>query len=180
MDYNPVQTTPFSIKEKIKIRVWNLVNISLFKYSPFFLRKYRIALIRIFGGKIDWSCSINRKTLIDLPWNLSMCKYSSTGENVWLYCLDKISIGEKSCIGKDVYLLTGSHDINTKNFNLITAPIKIGIGVWISTGAYVLPGVEINNYSVVAAGSVVVKNVDCKTVVGGNPAKYLKKRDIKE
>lgn len=91
-----------------------------------------------------------------------------------------ISIGEFSCIGKDVYLLTGSHDIEKNTFDLITRPITIGDGCWIATASTILPGISIGDYSVVAAGSVVCKSVDDNTVVGGNPAKFIKKRIIND
>lgn len=91
-----------------------------------------------------------------------------------------ISIGELTCIGKDVYLLTGSHDIDTHTFDLVTKPITIGNGCWIATAATVLQGTSIDDYSVVAANSVVCKNIESHSVVGGNPAKFIKKRIIKE
>jgi putative colanic acid biosynthesis acetyltransferase WcaF len=76
--------------------------------------------------------------------------------------------------------MTGSHDVSSKHFNLVTSPIKIGAGVWVSTGSYILPGVSIGDYAVIAAGSVVVKNVEPWSIVGGNPAKFIKKRAIVE
>lgn len=91
-----------------------------------------------------------------------------------------IHIGEFSCIGKDVYLLTGSHDIEKSTFDLITRPIPIGDGCWIATASTILPGIHIGTYSVVAAGSVVCKSVESNSVVGGNPAKFIKKRIIHE
>lgn len=91
-----------------------------------------------------------------------------------------ISIGDFSCIGKDVYLLTGSHDIEKDTFDLITRPITIGDGCWIATASTILPGISIGDYSVVAAGSVVCKSVDDNTVVGGNPAKFIKRRIIND
>ena len=94
--------------------------------------------------------------------------------------MDDISIGELSCIGKDVDLLTGSHDIECSTFDLVTRPITIGNGCWIATASTILPGVSVGDYSVVAAGSVVTKNVEEHSVVGGNPAKFIKKRIIKE
>lgn len=94
--------------------------------------------------------------------------------------MDDISIGELSCIGKDVYLLTGSHDIECSTFDLVTRQITIGNGCWIATASTILPGVSVGDYSVVAAGSVVTKNVEEHSVVGGNPAKFIKKRIIKE
>lgn len=91
-----------------------------------------------------------------------------------------IVIGEFSCIGKDVYLLTGSHDIEKATFDLVTRPITIGDGCWIATDSTVLPGIDIGDYSVVAAGSVVCRPVEPNSVVGGNPAKFIKRRILKE
>ena len=180
MNFIPIQTTPFSLSTKIKIRVWKMINHTFFRYSPFFFRKYRIAWVRLFGANLSWSCSLDRKTIIDLPWNLTMGNLSSLGEGSWIYCLDKITLGEHTCIGKNVFLMTGSHDVSSKHFNLVTSPIKIGAGVWVSTGSYILPGVSIGDYAVIAAGSVVVKNVEPWSIVGGNPAKFIKKRAIVE
>jgi putative colanic acid biosynthesis acetyltransferase WcaF len=178
--YSPIQSSLFSLKLKMKAKLWSVVNNTLFRFSPFFFRKWRVFLIRIFGGEVDWSCSLNRLCRIDHPWNLKMGRLSSLGEKSWVYCLDKIFIGEKCCIGNEVMLLTGSHKIDSTNFELITKPIRINDGVWISTKAIILPSIEIGDFAVVGAGSVVVKNVDSFSVVGGNPAKFLKKRVINE
>lgn len=105
---------------------------------------------------------------------------SSLGERCWVYAMEEINIGKFSYIGKDVYLLTGSHDITRSTFDLITKPITIGEGCWIATASTVLLDISIGDYNVVAAGSVVVKNVEEHSVVGGNPAKFIKKRIIEE
>ena len=88
-------------------------------------------------------------------------------------------IGKNVCIGEDVRLITGSHDVTSPHFNLVTRPITINDNVWIATGAIVLPGVTIGEGAVVGAGSVVTKDVEPWTVVGGNPAKFIKKRELK-
>ena len=75
-------------------------------------------------------------------------------------------------------LLAGYHDISTLNFAFRTKPITIGSCVWIATGAMVLPGVAIGDGAVVAAGAVVTKDVEPWTVVGGNPARFIKKRTM--
>lgn len=94
--------------------------------------------------------------------------------------MDKIYIGEKTCIGKDVYLLTGSHDISSPTFNLTTKPIYIGNCCWLTTGVTILPGVSLGDGCVVSANSTVTKNIKSWQIVGGNPAKFIKKRIIKE
>ena len=185
MEFNPVQTNQMPSHLKLKNAAWKVVNNTLFRFSPShfaFFRKWRVLLVRAFGGKIDWNASMHPSAIIDYPWNLIMASRSSLGEKCWVYAMDSISIGEFSCIGKDVYLLTGSHDLEKPTFDLITRPIIIGNGCWISTGSIILPGVGIGNYnySVVAAGSVVCKSIENETVVGGNPAKFIKKRVIKD
>ena len=104
---------------------------------------------------------------------------SSIGSGAWVYALDKIMIGKNVCIGEDVRLITGSHDVTSPHFNLVTRPITINDNVWIATGAIVLPGVTIGEGAVVGAGSVVTKDVEPWTVVAGNPAKFIKKRELK-
>ena len=115
-----------------------------------------------------------------LSMELSIGDQSSIGEHAWIYCLDKITIGKNCCIGEDVRLLTGSHDVHVPTFDLVTKPISIKDDVWIATGAYVLPGVTIGEGSVVGAGSVVTKDVEPWTVVAGNPAKFIKRRELKD
>lgn len=179
MEYNPIQTNAMPIKDKIKNLFWTYINMTLFRFTPShfkIFRKFRVGLLKMFGAKLDWTVSIHPTAKIDYPWNLSMGNKSSLGENSWVYAMDSISIGEKTCIGKEVYLLTGSHNISSLTFDLVTKPIAIGDNIWIATGAMIMPGIIVNDFSVVAAGSVVIKNVECQSIVGGNPARFIKNR----
>lgn len=180
LDYHPIQKSNIKLSIKILDHLWRVVNYSIFRVFPNQIKKPRVFLLRLFGAQVASTVNINRTAIIDHPWNLKMGHLSSLGDNSWAYCLDKITIGKKCCIGKDVYLLTGSHDVTDKNFELVTKPIVIKDGSWISTGAYILPGVIINEFSVVAAQSVVVKSTEAFSINGGNPAKFLKERIIKE
>lgn len=143
------------------------------------MRRYRVAILKLFGAKIDWSCSIDRTATIIDPWNLSMGKTSSIGEYACIRCRGKVKIGMNSCIGRDVYLLSASHDIYSPTFDMIMAPINIGSGVWIATRSTIGKGVKIGDGSVIAAESNVIKDVEPWSIVGGNPAKFIKKRVIK-
>lgn len=175
-EYNPVQTTPFTLKKKLLSRIWKILNVTFFRISPYNFGGYRRFLLQLFGAKIAKTSSIDRTAIIDFPWNLTIGHQSSIGENTWVYCLDKIIIGEKSCIGKDVYLITGSHNINDPSFPLITRPIIIEDGVWVATGSKVFLGVTINSFSVVGAFSIVLKDIPKNQVWVGTPAKYIKQR----
>lgn len=183
MNYNPIQTNALPMKSKLKNAFWKLINKTVFRFTPphfDIFRKYRVMLLRLFGGQIDWDVSIHPSANIEYPWNLKMESKSSLGENCWAYAMAPIHIGKFTCIGKDVYLLTGSHDIEKETFDLITKPINIGDGCWIATAATILPNVTIGNFCVVAASSVVTKSIEANSIVGGNPAKFIKKRVIKE
>ena len=170
-----------SLKVILLNKLWMCFQNTLFRYSWRFNR-FRMMLLRLFGAKFFVKkgsyVSIQPGVSIASPWNLQIGDLSSIGGNSWVYALDKITIGEKTCIGEYVKLLTGYHDITTWNFQFRTKPISIGSCVWIATGATVLPGVTIGDGAVVAAGAVVTKNVEPWTVVGGNPAKFIKKRVV--
>ena len=87
-----------------------------------------------------------------------------------------IYIGDGTFIGHNVILATLNHDLNPNTrADMYPKPIHIGKKVWIGSGAIVLPGISIGDNSVIAAGSVVTKNVPENSVFGGNPAKFIKK-----
>ena len=90
-----------------------------------------------------------------------------------------IYIGDGTFIGHNVILATLNHDLNPKSRgDMWPKPIHLGKKVWIGSGAIVLPGVTIGDNSVIAAGSVVSKDVPENSVYGGNPAKLIKNIDL--
>lgn len=90
-----------------------------------------------------------------------------------------ITIGDHALIGHNVVLATLNHNESPKKRgNLLPAPIKIGKGVWIGANATICPGVTIGDGAIVAAGAVVTRDVAENTVVGGVPAKELRKVEV--
>lgn len=87
-----------------------------------------------------------------------------------------ILIGDNTLIGHNVVLATLNHNLDpSKRGNIYPSPIKIGKNVWIGANSTILPGVTIEDGAVIAAGAVVSKDVPMNTVVGGVPAKEIKK-----
>lgn len=94
--------------------------------------------------------------------------------------VEKVEIGDYVMIGPNTLISTVNHPLSPKSRrqNLgIAKSIKIGSDVWIGGNVTILPGVTIGNNVVIAAGAVVNKNVPSNCVVGGIPAKIIKKID---
>ena len=87
-----------------------------------------------------------------------------------------IAIANNVSITYGTVILTKGHDIEDPMFATKGSPVFIDDYVWICARVTILPGVKINKGAVVLSGSVVTKDVPAYHVVGGNPAKFVKKR----
>lgn len=88
-----------------------------------------------------------------------------------------IFVGDRAGLGHQVMILTETHDIGAPDRRtgpVRPLPVKIGKGVWVGARATILPGVTIGDGSVVAAGSLVTKDVSANVLVAGVPAKVIK------
>lgn len=180
-EFNPITTNEKPKGEKFKQRLWAMFQTIAFRLTPFFANKLRVHIVRMWGGKgVSLQSGLCRRARIDYPWNFTIGDRSSIGDNAWVYAIDHITIGKKCCIGEDVRLITGSHDISSPHFHLQTKPIIIKNNVWIATGATILPGVTIGEGAIVGACSVVTKDIPAWIIVAGNPAKEIKKRILRE
>lgn len=169
----------FSLRNKISRLIWNFTWLILFRPFPSRLfKKWRVFVLKCFGAKIEWSSHVYASVKIWAPWNLELGKNSSLGPKVDCYNQGGITIGDNTIISQKAYLCASTHDYTQKDFPLILKPIKIGSGVWVAAEAFIAPGVSIENYAVIAARSVVIKNVEKNSIVGGNPAKFIKTRSF--
>ena len=107
-----------------------------------------------------------------------MGEYACLSENVDCYSVGTISIGDQATVSQGVKLCTAGHDISSRIMELTVSPIKVEANAWVAGWAIILPGVTIGEGAVVGAGAVVAKDVEPWTVVGGNPAKFIKKREL--
>jgi putative colanic acid biosynthesis acetyltransferase WcaF len=169
----------FSISNKAGRILWNICYLILFRpFGTGIFRSWRNILLRIFGAKLSKTVNIYSSVKIWAPWNLEMGDYSSLGRQVDCYNQGKISIGANTSISQKAYLCASSHDISDSKHALILKPIVIEDQVWVAADAFIGPGVIIGQGAVVGARSAVFKNVEPWSVVGGNPAKFIKKREI--
>ena len=96
-------------------------------------------------------------------------------QNCTFYDLGGLDIGDDVMISPNVSLITAGHPLDPAQRRATTGrPIVIGRNVWIATGAIVVGGVTIGDNSVVAAGSVVTRDVAANCFVAGNPARVVR------
>ena len=160
----------------VRLVLWRLINMTVFRVVP---NGFRIMLLRIFGAKIEEKCLIYGSVKVYVPWNLKMGDAVCIGPRVELYDKGEISIGSGVIVSQDTWLCTASHDISDPRMGLVSKPINIGSDVWIAAKASVLPGVGIGNGAVVGACAVVARDVPQWSVVVGNPARLVGKRELK-
>lgn len=97
-------------------------------------------------------------------------------QNCTFYDLGGLEIGDDVMIGPNVSLITASHPLEPSERRAVTIgrPIVIERNVWIAAGVTIIGGVRVGENSVVAAGSVVTRDVPPNTLVGGNPARVIR------
>ena len=136
----------------------------------------RALLSQLTGTEIDSSVGLFPPIYTDYGKNLHI------GKNVFINMGCKfqdqggIFIGNGTLIGHNCVMATINHDQDPANRGSMTfKPIRIGDDVWIGANVTITPGVTIGNGAIIAAGAVVTKDVSPRTLVGGIPAKFIKK-----
>lgn len=176
MFYKSSLRSEFSFSNKCMRAFWFLMNLFFFRFTAIQLNFLRIFLLKIFGAKIGKNVLIYPSVEIWAPWNLSIADRSVIGPKVLLYNVGKIEIAEDVTVSQRTHICTASHDIQSPSRDLLHSPVIINKGAWIFADAFLSMGVEIGEGAIVGARSVVTKDVASFEVVGGNPAKFIKRR----
>lgn len=169
-------------KNKLGRLLWWWVYTFFFRTTgmPFlFCYKWRNILLRVFGAKIAKTAVVHASAKIWAPWNLVMDEHACIADHVDVYNVNRIVLGKHTTVSQRAFLCTASHNISSNDHELINEPIIINDYAWIAAEAFVGMGVTVGEGAVIGARSAVFKNVDPWTVVGGNPAKFIKKRILR-
>lgn len=157
--------------------LWYFCSLLFFEGGWFPFSSLKVRLLRFFGATVGSSVVIKPHVRIKFPWRLRIGNHSWIGQNVWIDNLADVDVGNDVCISQFAYLCTGSHDHRRLGFDLVTKPIAIGDGAWIGARSTIFQGVIVGANSLVAGGSVVVKNVQPTEIVAGNPAAPISRRE---
>ena len=167
----------YTADEQLRRVSWSLGKL-FFRFSPRPCFGWRRFVLRCFGAKIGRHVHFYPTAKIYFPWNLTVGDWSAVGEDALIYNLGPVTLGEKVTISHRAHLCAGTHDYSQPDLPLLKPPIEIKSGAWICADAFVGPGVVVGEGAVVGARAVVVKNVEPWSIVAGNPAREIKKREV--
>lgn len=157
-----------------------VINATIYRIAvgrPF--KWFRHGLLRLFGATIDKDAYINPSCKVFMPWNLR-CGRACIGPNTNLYNKAMITIGDDTVISQGSFLCTAGHDISSMMLPLTIAPITLENKVWVAADCFVGPGVTLHDGSVLGARGCLFRDAEHMGIYGGNPAKFIKIRVIKE
>ncbi|WP_262964952.1 WcaF family extracellular polysaccharide biosynthesis acetyltransferase [Methylobacter psychrophilus] len=181
MQNNDPYTEPsFQLSNRLLRAVWGVVYFLFFRTSPRPFHAWRSFILKLFGAKIGQHVHVYPSVKIWAPWNLHLGNYVGIGDGATLYCMETITIGDYAVISQGAHLCCGTHDYNSKNFQLLAKPIIIESQAWVCAEAFIHPGVVIPEGAVIGARSVVTKSLLVPwAVYAGNPCKQVATRHLK-
>lgn len=162
--------------DKIKEIILNTIKLTHKLNSAHHSAKVvRAIFSEIVGYEVDKSTWIIPPFYVDYGRNIKVGKNFFMNQACTFMDRGGITIGDDVFIAPKVCLTTINHDFNPYNRQAtFCKPIVIKDRVWIGINVTICPGVTIGENSVIAAGSVVTKDVAPNVIVGGNPARILK------
>jgi putative colanic acid biosynthesis acetyltransferase WcaF len=165
-------------RHKILQIAWYYLGLPLLRSWVVPFPVIKCLILRVFGAKIGRNVVIKPGVRVKYPWRIKIGNFVWIGEDAWIDNLANIEIEDNVCLSQGVYLCTGNHDWSDQAFGLRIAPIHLSSGCWLGAKSCILPGVCVGVGGIVAAGSVVVKDVPAWEIHSGNPAAFRKHRRI--
>ena len=151
-------------RSRLVVYLWGACEL-LFVYNPWQVSSgLRVRILRLFGADIGPGVIFRPRTRVKFPWKLHIGARSWIGEGVWFHNQDHIYVGHDVVISQETFLTTGSH-AHRVDMALITRPIRIEDGVWITSRCMVLGGTVVGRSALVEPMSVVSGNVPANSIL---------------
>lgn len=132
------------------------------------------ALLHELIGEFGEGSRLMTPTTVVRGWNVKIGKRVVIMNNSLFMSAGGIEIEDDVLVAANAQLISNNHD--PEEHSIITCrPIKLKRNCWIGAGATILPGVTVGENAIVGAGAVVTKDVEANTIVGGIPAKLIKR-----
>lgn len=114
----------------------------------------RVRMLRLFGAEIGRGVVFRPRTRVKFPWKLHIGANSWIGEGVWFHNQDHVFIGHDVVISQETFLTTGSH-AHRRDMALITRPIRVDDGAWVTSRCTLLGGAHVGRSALLTPGTVV-------------------------
>lgn len=160
--------------------LWLCLGLPMLRSALPLPSRLRAAVLRAFGARIGHGVVIKPGVSVKYPWHLVVEEHCWIGERVWIDNLTAVHLGAHVCISQGAYLCTGNHDWTDPAFGLRIAPIQLGRGSWVGARAMLLPGTMLGEGAVAGAGSVLSGQVPANEIHAGNPAHFVRRREISD
>jgi putative colanic acid biosynthesis acetyltransferase WcaF len=131
----------FRGRSAVIVQLWWVVQGTLFACSPQFMFGWRRWLLQLFGAKVGQSVLLRPSVKVTYPWKVSIGDYVWIGDDVVLYSLGEIEIGDHAVVSQRSYLCAASHDYSQPEFPIFDKKVCIGAQAWLATDVFVAPGV---------------------------------------
>ncbi len=162
---------------KVYRLLWTLIWALLCRWLPRSMgSNWKRFILNLFGAKIEKGAIVYSGAKIYCPYNLIMKRGACLDMGVNCYNVSTIILEEDAVVSQGTFLCTASHDYTDPRHPLIGSPITLCKRSWVAAQAFIGVGVTVGEGAVVGARTAVFKNVEPWTVIGGNPAKYIKNR----
>lgn len=154
---------------------WGIVELLLVTNAWQISSALRIWALRLFGAQIGADVIIRPRTRVKFPWKLSIGDRSWIGEGVWIHNQGHVSIGSDCVISQETFVTTGSHAYKT-NMALLTKPVKIESGAWVTSRCVLTGGITIGRSALVQPMTLVTKDVPSNSIFGSERSKVVGQR----
>jgi putative colanic acid biosynthesis acetyltransferase WcaF len=169
----------FRGRSAVYTQIWWIVQSTFFAMSPQALFGWRRWLLRLFGASIGKGVFIRPSARVTYPWKLKIGDHCHIGDEVVLYTLGEIEIGDCVVVSQRSYICTGSHDFTSPTFDIYAKKIVIESEAWVATDVFVAPGIRIGCGAVVGARSSVFSDIPPGVIAIGSPARVAGVRTMK-
>lgn len=166
----------FSFRNRLVRMLWCMTWLLLASWTPRILHPWRRFLLRLFGATMGTNSDVRGSARVWLPSNLTLGDYSVIGPNVTCHSQAQITLGYRALVSQGSYLCSGSHDVDSPDFQLIAAAIYIGDYAWVAADGFVGPGTKIHEGAVLGARGVAFGELDAWTIYVGNPSRKIRMR----
>ena len=158
---------------------WQLRKVASVGARPRVLGRPRIEATDLVVGDDFSVWSVHRQTLVTGWGRIRVGDRCFINSGVVVFSACEVTLGDDVALANEVYVMdSDSHGVEGRPVK--EEPIRIGDGTWVGARAIILPGVTIGRRCLIAAGSVVSKDVPDDTLVAGNPARVIRKLEYPE